>query len=879
MFYSWWLRLTNRKSRRARAKAARPRRRFLALALRLEQLEDRTVPSTLNINGSGALLLTANGKLNDVRLGFTNGQTDANGNLIYVQNGTLFTFTNRDDPITLSAAAKALGWWGDGTFTVAGPVDSFTSMTVNLTGRTNTIDIKTFLSGRPATLNGGGGTDLLRLSTDPGRVILSDTSLNASGGNQFTLINFKGKQADIHAQTFDVGGWTGTATLNASAFGFGTVIATRDANMTLSDTKLVIAKGGTFTFVGFGGATATAILTGGPGNNTLDASKFTGTATLNGGAGNDILRAGPGPTVLTGGTGKNSLFGTGSNTTVVETGDYNYTLVSGTGSKNGSITFGPNVDTLSKNTIPNADLDGGLGSSLFDVSLWLSGFASLDGGQGTNEVIATDRADFLLTDSGLVLTNIEATTLTGGNFTLTNIERADLREGPAPENQGHTLNASGFSGDATLVGGRRADSLVGGSGDFFARNSRYVLDGGAGNDTLVAGDGDNFMTGGPGNNTLMLGPDSDVGFDDTNTVIESNNSNFTLTGTLTSATLDGGAIHDTLSGIAQSELIDTATASGKGHTLDATGFTAGPVTLVGGNGNDTLLGNSFGDYLFGQGGNDSIVGGSGNDTISGGTGINTLDGAGGFDRIQESAQTTYTLTPTSLDFGKKNHDNLANFEEALLYGGPGNTTFDVGAWTGLATLVGNVGTDQVVASRDANMTLTANQLVMGGGGIINLVSIEQAILVGGSGNNTLDSTAWRGNAILIGGAGNDTLKGGFGRNIMIGGSGKDQLFSDTVPGAGGDILVAGATVFSNESTGALDLTSLDKMLATWAGKGSYNSRVSALSGKGKTRFNSTTVIADSEADTLNAGGGMDFYVISAGDTINGQKPGEKVLTI
>ena len=89
MFNSWWLRLTAGKSARARGPAPRPRRRFLALALRLEQLEDRTVPSSLNINGSGALLFTANGKLNDVRVGFTDGQTDGNGNLIYTDPGSL----------------------------------------------------------------------------------------------------------------------------------------------------------------------------------------------------------------------------------------------------------------------------------------------------------------------------------------------------------------------------------------------------------------------------------------------------------------------------------------------------------------------------------------------------------------------------------------------------------------------------------------------------------------------------------------------------------------------------------------------------------------------------------------------------------------------
>src|SRR5262249_55472950 len=67
------------------------------------------------------------------------------------------------------------------------------------------------------------------------------------------------------------------------------------------------------------------------------------------------------------------------------------------------------------------------------------------------------------------------------------------------------------------------------------------------------------------------------------------------------------------------------------NLLDAHAFTLGPVTLVGGAGNDTLLGGSRNDVLLGGAGNALLTGGNARDLLIGGTGNDPLQGGSGDD--------------------------------------------------------------------------------------------------------------------------------------------------------------------------------------------------------------------------------------------------------
>src|SRR5207249_3124608 len=121
-----------------------------------------------------------------------------------------------------------------------------------------------------------------------------------------TLVSIE--QADLTggkgANTIDISGFTGTATLDGGA-GTDRLVSNNDANFTLSDTLLTRSTGGTFSL----SSIEHVQLTGGSSANTINASAFTGSVTLDGAAGDDSLVGGSGNDSLIGGDGSDSLAG------------------------------------------------------------------------------------------------------------------------------------------------------------------------------------------------------------------------------------------------------------------------------------------------------------------------------------------------------------------------------------------------------------------------------------------------------------------------------------------------------------------------------------------------------------------------------------------
>jgi RHS repeat-associated protein len=523
-------------------------------------------------------------------------------------------------------------------------------------------------------------------------------------------------------------------------------------NAALTNTALTLTNGEVLALAGVNRAG----LFGGPGSDVLDASKFTGTTTLSGGAGSNKLL---------GGHGVNTL---------VESGGTSFTLTNTTltglgtdaliGIQQASLTgsrFASNVINAAAFSGPvtlvggrgNDSLVGGAGN---DVFMGGAGNDTLAGGGGVNTVLASGDGNFTLTN----------TSLTGlGSDVLSAIQRASLTAG----NSDDRLDASAFSGSVTLVAGSGNDTLLAGSGNasLVAGGGNDSLQGGAGNDTLMAGSGTDTLNGGGGTNVLVASGDV----------------NFTLTDTgLT------GLGTDVLNGIQQASL----TGGNSGDKLDASAF-SGSVTLVGGTGADTLLAGQGNALLIGGAGADSVLGGAGNDTLVAGTGNDTLDGGGGTNRLIASGDVNFTLANTALT--GLGSDVLANLQQASLTGGPGNNTFDISNWTaGPATLVGNGGTDTVVASNDANMTLTSTTLTRTGAAVnttTTLSGIRQADLAGGLGNNLLSAKAFTGPVTLDGGGGNDTLLAGSGPTLLIAADPGESGNASLVGGSGNDTLVAG----------------------------------------------------------------------------------------
>jgi Ca2+-binding RTX toxin-like protein len=214
-------------------------------------------------------------------------------------------------------------------------------------------------------------------------------------------------------------------------------------------------------------------------------------------------------------------------------------------------------------------------------------------------------------------------------------------------------------------------------------------------------------------------------------------------------------------------------------------------------------------------------------------------------------------------------------------------------WTITSANAGSVGT--VSFSSIQNLT---------GGSAINTFALQtggslSGTLDGGSGTNTLDYSAFKGNVtvdlplgtatavgkgianiknvigsqgndILVGDANPNVLTGGSGRNLIIGGAAADQIF-----GGGDDILISGTTAFDN------NLAALQAIFTEWTRNDrSFARRIKDLTrGVGSSHqfhLDHTTVFADGAANTLNAGKLLDwFFLHKASDTIKGQNANQK----
>ncbi len=405
--------------------------------------------------------------------------------------------------------------------------------------------------------------------------------------------------------------------------------------------------------------------------------------------------------VLNGGDGNDTLQGAADNDLLDGGGDTD-TLIGGDG--NDTLSGGAGDDTLS-------------GESGHDFLLGGEGNDTLSGAAGNDWLNGSGGID-LLTESGDVSFTLSATKLTGlGTDTISNLESAMLAGGAGD----NAMIVTTFVGNVTLQGDSGNDTLVGGSA----------------NDSLSGGLGADVLTGNAGNDIFDGDEDEDL-------IRESGATNYTLTGNITAATLDGAGT-DTLREIERVELITANTNS----SVDASGF-AGNTLLLGGNGRDTLIGGSGNDYINGRSGNDLLTGNAGDDTMLGLSGNDTITGGQGRDSI---------LAGDGLD-------NLSGGENGdTLDGGTGNDTLDGGA--GDDSLLGQ-------ADRDSLVGGSGNDTLNGGLHNDTILGQENADLIfGGGGNDSIDGGD--GNDLIDGNDGNDTLRGGIGNDTLLGGSGNDTL--------------------------------------------------------------------------------------------------------
>ncbi|HEY6562855.1 MAG TPA: calcium-binding protein [Pirellulaceae bacterium] len=185
-----------------------------------------------------------------------------------------------------------------------------------------------------------------------------------------------------------ISGGTGNDTIEGG-LGSDTVFDSGNVNFTLTNTSLTGL--GTDSLVGI----ERGDLSGGAGNNVLDARAFSGPVTLYGQAGHDTLYGGSGADSMYGASGNDTLIGSlGSDRldggadidTVFESANVNFTLTN-------THLSGVGFDTLV--SIEQVTLNGGASANRLDASQFTVGKVGLYGHGGNDVLIGGSGADYL----------------------------------------------------------------------------------------------------------------------------------------------------------------------------------------------------------------------------------------------------------------------------------------------------------------------------------------------------------------------------------------------------------------------------------------------------------------------------------------------------
>ncbi len=464
---------------------------------------------------SGAVWLQG-GKGNDVLIA-SQGTLIASNSILQGDEGDdLFVFVEDG----MMNRARIIGGDGNDTLTFGG----YTDMTLAIPAWSAAVAVDLSLTG--VDQNVVPGDLVLRLNAEDIEILLGGDGADNLTGNSLDNTLTGGAGAD----TIDGGGGTNR------------IVETADADFVLTDASLTIGSE-MDTLVNIQQAT----LTGGASDNTIDASGFTGTTILSGEAGNDKLTGGSDDDVLIGGADNDTLIGGAGNDwyqfDVDEVlGEDTIDEMPGVAGGNDVIDFSPtqtqsvkiDLSVTAQQTVHATNLKltlthgdsvenaiGGdqddilTGNSLDNAFIGGLGNDTFDGGTSLNTVLAQRDANFVATDTTLMI-NGETDTLVGGTITQLYLVGGDGN---------NTLDASAFTlgrvilnggaGNDILIGGAGQDYLGGGDGNdqLYGNDNNDTLEGGAGNDMLNGGAGDDTLRGNAGNDTYVFDQSFNQGSD------------------------------------------------------------------------------------------------------------------------------------------------------------------------------------------------------------------------------------------------------------------------------------------------------------------------------------------------------------------------------
>lgn len=394
-----------------------------------------------------------------------------------------------------------------------------------------------------------------------------------------------------------------------------------------------------------------------------------------------------------------------------------------------------------------------------------------------------DTSSFIMAGPGVTVVSANEVTVPAAGISQVSISTLDLND---------SVDASGLTPASGL--------------------GRTIIQGGAGNDTLVGSSLNDFFIEETGNDSIdgltattsdqwTVSRDADM--------------------TLTDSTLTIGTEVDTYANV---EVVNLRGGAGN-NIIDASAATpASGITGI----------NFNGDL-----GNDTLIGGSTRDSFQDRVGNNTFVGGGGtLDNIYFLEDTDMSITDTTVTVGTSVSTH-SGIEQVNLWGGAGDNVIDASAVTaasgftflqiqgfaGNDTLTGGALDDRIRDSGGANILdggggrdelfidgdhdqIVTNTTTTIGTDVGTHTNFEELRLTGGNGDHTLDTSALTAAsgitiAFLSGRGGNDTLLGGDlveiiadseGNNIIDGGGERDRwtVTRDTDVTASDGTLLAGA---------------------------------------------------------------------------------------
>jgi Ca2+-binding RTX toxin-like protein len=523
-------------------------------------------------------------------------------------------------------------------------------------------------------------------------------------------------------------------------------------------------------------------------------------------------------------------------------------------------------------------------------------FATVDGqavltfAGGTNSTVTLNQVETVQVDLGVQSDAIAIGNLVGSGISddtvILNLNAGDDVVNAA--DAGVSLVVDGGAGDDSVVSSSSDDVLTGGAGNdtLTGNGDADTLSGGAGDDSLTGGSGSDSIDGGDGVDTaefsdlaqavdidLAAGTASDG--TDTDTLVGIEN----VIGSAQDDTLAGDAADNLLNGGDGTDTADFS-ASGAGivaSLFDGTAAGDGDDTLadienlIGSANTDLLEGDNLANLIQGGAGGDTIEAGSGDDTLAGGDGDDSLDGGADADTADFSGSAAaVTVDLANGTATGEGNDTLTDIEAVTgsanadtLTGSAAGDTLDGGAGDDLLT--GAAGADSLVGG-DGTDTADFSDLAQA-------VTVDLAAGTASDGTDTdtlsgvenvtgtAQADALTGDDVanvLSGGAGTDTLSGAGGDDVLNGEAGNDRLAG----GEGDDTLDGGDGIDTADFGAAAAGVAVDLAGGTATGEGT-DQLISIERVEGSAQADSIT--GDDDANTLSGAAGDDTLIGAGGD--------------